>query len=280
MRKATAGREDDLGFTLRPKRSRRVGAQSISDLDFADDIVLLSNQIEQAKKLLHSVELECISVGLKLNAGKTKAMFFNVNVQPLFCRDGTEIKQALTDTGEQDFIYLGSWCTKDRDINTRKALAWKSLHKLNKVWSSSMSRDIKLQLFRATTETILLYGSSTWTLTKDEEKSLDGTYTRMLRKVLNIDWSDKISNTALYGSLSRVSETIRQRRLKLAGHVFRDKSSPAHLTVTWLPSHGYANRGKPPTSFVDTLINDTSASTVPELETLMKDRDKWRSFSR
>ena len=61
MHKATEGREDELGFTLRPKRSRRVGAQSISDLDFADDIVLLSNQIEQAKKLLHSVELECIT---------------------------------------------------------------------------------------------------------------------------------------------------------------------------------------------------------------------------
>lgn len=280
MRRATQGREDVLGFTLRPQRSRRVGAQSICDLDFADDIVLLSNQIEQAKDLLHSVELECISVGLKLNTGKTKAMFFNVSVQPLFCRDGTEIKQALTDTGEQDFIYLGSWCTKDRDIHTRKALAWKSLHKLNKVWSSNMSRDVKLQLFRATTETILLYGSSTWTLTKQEEKALDGTYTRMLRKVLNVDWRDKISNVTLYGSLSRVSETIRLRRLKLAGHVFRDKSSPAHLTVTWLPSHGYASRGKPQTSFVDTLLKDTSACTVPELETLMSDRDVWRSFSR
>ena len=66
-------------------------------------------------------------VGLRLNAGKTKVMFFNTDVQTLQSIDGTEIKQALTDTGEQDFIYLGSWCTKSRDISTRKALAWKSL---------------------------------------------------------------------------------------------------------------------------------------------------------
>ena len=97
-------------------------------------------------------------VGLRLNAGKTKIIFFNTDVQTLHSMDGTEIKHALTDTGEQDFIYLGSWCTKDRDIRTRKALAWKSLHKLNKVWSSDMSREIKVDLFRVTTATILLYG--------------------------------------------------------------------------------------------------------------------------
>jgi len=280
LRKAIQGREEELGFTLHPRRSRRAGATSICDLDFADDIVLLSNEIEQAKRLVHSVEAECMIVGLRLNAGKTKVMFFNTGVESLHSIDGTEIKQALTDTGEQDFIYLGCWCTKDRDIRTRKALAWKSLHKLNKVWSSDMSREIKIELFRATTETILLYGSSTWTLTKQEQKALDGTYTRMLRKVLNINWSERISNDTLYGSLSRVSETIRSRRMKLAGHVFRDKSSPAHHTVTWLPTHGYAARGRPQISFVDTLLHDSTASTVPELEALMSDRKTWRSQSR
>ena len=280
MRKAIQGKEEELGFTLHPRRGRRAGAKSICDLDFADDIVLLSNEIEQARKLLHSVELECISVGLRLNGPKTKAMYYNINIQPLHSIDGTEIKQALTVTGDQDFIYLGSWCTQDRDIRTRKALAWKSLHKLNKVWSSKLSRKIKIQLFRATTETILLYGSSTWSLTKREEKALDGTYTRMLRKVLNISWNEKVNNATLYGSLDKISNTIRSRRLKLAGHVFRDKSSPAHMTVTWMPSHGYANRGKPKTTFVDTLLSDTSACTISELETIMSDRKIWRSFSR
>ena len=221
-------------------------------------------------KLLRNVELECISVGLRLNAGKTKAMFYNTNIQPLHSIDGTEIKQALTETGDQDFVYLGSWCTQDRDIRTRKALAWKSLHKLNKVWSSKLSKRIKIQLFRATTETILLYGSSTWTLTKQEEKALDGTYTRMLRKVLNVKWNQKINNASLYGSLDKISNTIRSRRLMLAGHV----------TVIWMPSHGYANRGKPKTTFVDTLLTDTASSTIPELETIMSDRKIWRSFSR
>ena len=165
-------------------------------------------------------------------------------------------------------------------ITNNSVILYQPWWEILKVWSSKLSKRIKIQLFRATTETILLYGSSTWTLTKQEEKALDGTYTRMLRKVLNIGWNEKISNITLYGSLSKITNTIKSRRLKLAGHVFRDKTSPAHLTVTWMPSHGYANRGKPKTTFVDTLLTDTSSSTIPEFKTIMSETKLWISYSR
>ena len=71
MRKAITGRENELGLTLQHRQSSRFPEQSICDLDFADDIVLLSNEIEQARKLLQSVQRECRSVGLELNAKKT-----------------------------------------------------------------------------------------------------------------------------------------------------------------------------------------------------------------
>ena len=61
MRRAIQGKEEELGFTIHPRRGRRAGAKSICDLDFADDIVLLSNEIEQARKLLRNIELECFS---------------------------------------------------------------------------------------------------------------------------------------------------------------------------------------------------------------------------
>ena len=63
---------------------------------------------------------------------------------------------------------------------------------LNSYIYMNKSRDVKLQLFRATTETILLYGSSAWTLTKEEEKVLNGTYMRMLRLISY--WSDKLED--------------------------------------------------------------------------------------
>ena len=47
---------------------------------------------------------------------------------------------------------------------------------------------------------------------------LDGVYTRMLRVALNMSWKDHITNVNLYGKLPRLSDKIRQRRMRLAGH--------------------------------------------------------------
>ena len=79
MRKAVEGKEEEFGFTITPQKSRRVRAKTITDLDFADDIALLSNLIEQAKQLLLAVEKECNAVGLYINAKKTKYMTYNIS---------------------------------------------------------------------------------------------------------------------------------------------------------------------------------------------------------
>jgi hypothetical protein len=235
-------KENELGLTLHERRSSRNRAISLCDLDFADDIVLLSNEIEQARKLLHQVTNECSKVGLGLNAGKTISMFINTGVESISTVGGCVVKQALTESGNQDFKYLASWCDKSRDMQTRKALAWKAMNKMDKTWKSELPNSLKIRYYRAAVETILLYGCATWSLTKADEKSLNGTYTRMLRKVYNFDGCTNISNKQLYGGLSYISDTIKSRRLKLAGHTFRDKSSPAHLTVTWDPHHGQLSK--------------------------------------
>ena len=83
--------------TIKQRQSRRIPPISITDLDFADDIALLSNEIEQARKLLRNVEIECGKVGLGLNAKKTKAMFYNVTPDEIETIDGKRIKQAIVE---------------------------------------------------------------------------------------------------------------------------------------------------------------------------------------
>ena len=84
------------------------------------------------------------------------------------------MEQALTESKEQDFKYLGSWTEQSRDVQTRKAQAWQVLNKLGKLWTSDLPGWWKIRFFKAAVETILLYGCATWSLTKSEEKSLDG----------------------------------------------------------------------------------------------------------
>jgi hypothetical protein len=276
MRQATGGMETNLGFTITPKRSRRTPAVTLTDLDFADDICLLCNQIHQAQELLSRVETECGKVGLGLNAKKTEVMTYNISGhEPLKTNAGNTLKEV------DDFKYLGSWMdSTDADILRRKALAWRALNNMTKIWKSHMSRQVKLSLFLATVESILLYGCETWTMTKALEKSLDGCYTRMLSAVLNISWRQHMSNDELYGELPRASNKIAARRMELAGHCYRHPELATSRLILWEPGHGHRQRGRQRMTYVDVMRRDANAETSSELASCMKNREDWKIRAR
>jgi len=271
MRTALDGREDQLGFKLQKRRSRRIAAKVITDMDFADDIALVSEGIAQAQEMLALVEESAKSVGLVMNAGKTKYMKYNINDEVnIKALDGSEIERV------DDFKYLGSWVDNSgKDVKKRKALAWNACHKLKNIWKSSLKKKLKLRLLSSTVESILLYGCETWALTKSLAKQLDGSYTRMLRMALNIHWTQKITNKELYGKLEQLSIKVRRRRLRFAGHCMRREDEVVSDLVLWAPTHGTRRRGRPPETYVKTLERDTGLK-ADELRGLMLDRDEWK----
>ena len=193
--------------------------------------------------------------------------------------DGTPIGRATTEKGTQDFVYLGSWIdTTWQDIKVRKGQAWAALNKMDSIWKSSLSRETKIGIFRATAEYVLLYGSEAWTSNKKVNKSLNGCYTRMLRKVLNVSWKQHLTNQQLYRTVPPVSSTIRQRRLKFAGHSVRQKDQNVSELVLWEPTHGTKSKGGQSKTFVDTLKEDTGCTSAEEIKSCMEDRDVWREI--
>ena len=66
----------------------------------------------------------------------------------------------------------------DKEIKIRIAKSWSALDKLSSIWKSNLTETLKRNFFRAVVESVLLYGSEAWTLTKKLERKLDGTYTR------------------------------------------------------------------------------------------------------
>jgi len=71
-------------------------------------------------------------------------------------------------------------------------------------------------------------------------------YTRMLRAILNISWRKHPTKEQLYGKLVPISEVIRERRLRFAGHCFRNKDELISDIILWLPSHRNKSVGRPP----------------------------------
>ena len=65
------------GFKLAKERSSKYHAQTITDVDFADDIAFLANTRTQAETLPHSLERAAGGIDLHANADNTDYTCFN-----------------------------------------------------------------------------------------------------------------------------------------------------------------------------------------------------------
>ena len=207
-----------------------------------------------------------------MNDTKTKFMTLNMTEETssLDSCSGNQLEKVI------DFVYLGAWiATTERDLRVRKAKAWAACHKLKKMWKSDLRRGLKIRLFAATVESILLYGSETWTLTESLKKRIDGCYTKMLRMALNVDWKQRKTNKEVYGNLPRATMKIQERRMRLAGHIHRHPELVANLLL-WEPTHGVRSKERPAITYVDNLRADTGLNDTGEMGRLMADRVLWR----
>ena len=72
-------------------------------------------------------------------------------------------------------------------------------------------------------------------------KTLDGSYTRMLRTVVKIDPHEHVTN--LYNGLPKLSDRVAARRMKLAGHCHRHRKFSLIKLVLWEPNDGRRHPG-------------------------------------
>ena len=201
-----------MALSWQRKRSRRYPAKTITNADYADDIAILANTPNQAETLLHSLEWAAAGIGLYVNAHKTECMHYN-QTGDISTLDGTPLK--LVDK----FTYLeSSVASTEKDIDMRLMKAWTAINSLSIIWKSDLTDKMKRSFFQAAVASILLYGCTTWTLTKQLEKKLDGNYRRMLRAILNVSWRQHPTRHQLYGHLPPITKTIQVRRTRHAGH--------------------------------------------------------------
>ena len=172
--------------------------------------------------------------------------------------------------------YLGSSVeSTEKDIETRLTKAWTAINRLSIIWKSHLTDKMKRSFFQAAVTSILLYGCTTWMLTKRLEKKLDGNYTRMLRAILNKSWQQHPTRHQLYGHLPPISKTIQVRRTRHAGHCWRSRDELIRDVLLWIPTHGRAKAGRPARTYIQQLCEDTGC--CPEdLPRAMNDREEWR----
>ena len=134
---------------------------------------------------------------------------------------------------------------------------------------------MKRSFFQAAVVSILLYGCTTWTLTKWLEKKLDGNYTRMLQAILNKSWWQQTTRHQIYGHLPPITKTIQARRTTHEGHCWRSREELISDVLLWTPTYGQAKAGRPARTYIQQLYEDTGCS-LEDLPEAMNDREKWR----
>ena len=174
------------------------------------------------------------------------------------------------------FTYLGSSVSStETDINMLLAKAWTAIDRLSVMWKSELTDKMKRSFIQAVIVPILLYGCTTWMLTKRMEKKLDGNYTRMLRAILNKSWRQHPTKRQLYGHLPPITKTIQVRLTRHAGHCWRSRDELISDILLWTLLHRRAKARQPARNYIQQFCADTGCS-LQDLPEVMDDKEEWQ----
>ena len=126
-----------------------------------------------------------------------------------------------------------------------------------------ISVSTKLRLYNVYILPVFLYGAETWSITKAIEKRIDAFDQWCLRRILNITWSECVTNFEVRRRTGQpqLSDTVRIRRLKLFGHVARADKSQDHFRalqacISPAPRNWRRRPGRPRHTWLRTVEED------------------------
>lgn len=265
----------------------QIGDFRLSDLEYADDTLILGSTIEGIKAALQIYDTEALKLGLQINWTKTKVMHVGEGQHhPPNIEINNQSVQFVS-----SFVYLGSTVTSTGDIDTevrrRCGLASGVMRALWKpLWCQrSISRRTKLRIYNAAVLPVLLYGAETWPLSKSLAQRLLGFESKALRQIEGVSWREHITNEdiRLRTSQPPVVRTLAQRRVRWFGHIQRlPDSHPTIRILSFDPiAAGWRRpRGAPRTRWLDLVRKDLQRVDIrwQDVPNLAADRRGWRNI--
>jgi len=101
-----------------------------------------------------------------------------------------------------------------------------------------MTQKSKLKILNNCIIPSLTYGAQTWALTKDLRSKIQSTQNRMVRSIMGVKWSDRISNIDLYkkAKIEKVGKRIMGLKFGYAGHLLRkNEFNWTRQILDWTP---------------------------------------------
>ena len=255
---------------------------TINNLRYADDTVLIATSEADLQRLLNIVVEESEKEGLTLNAKKTMSMVVTDKAAVPGCNitiHDVQVKQVDT------FCYLGSYLTSngrsDYDIKSRIGQGKQAFIKLDNILKSNkISFKTRYRVLKSHVWSVMLYGCEAWSITTKMEKKLVCAENWCVRRMLNIHWSDHVSNEELrrrqdlMGIKPELLPTVIKRQLSFVGHIVRsDGLEKTILCGDYIG--GTTSRGRPRYNLQDNIKRWTGNNISQEY---MLNRKLWRAM--
>ncbi|VDP50992.1 unnamed protein product [Schistosoma margrebowiei] len=137
-----------------------ISRMQLDDLDFADDLTLLSQTQQQMQEKTNSVAAVSAAIGLNIHKGKRKILRYNTACTDPITIDGEDLEDVKT------FTYLCSIIDEqggsDADVKARIGKARAAYLQLKNIWNSKqLSTNTKIRIFNTNVKTVLLYAAET-----------------------------------------------------------------------------------------------------------------------
>ena len=217
-------------------------------LDYADDICLLTHSVLDAENMLYSLENEAASFGLKSNFGKTQSKSIVNSSTTMQPRPNAIVVNGHPVEDVNQFTCLGSEICKDggsdADVDCRVRQTKRAFGILSTIWRKSLCpNSLKVCIFKSNVVSVLLYGSSTWKVTKSITSKLQVFVNRCLRSIFHIYWPNTISNMNLWkiADMQQIDVIIKRHKWGWIG-----LDSVARQAMQWNPLDGIGRRKERP----------------------------------
>ncbi|XP_044755011.1 uncharacterized protein LOC123313964 [Coccinella septempunctata] len=250
----------------------------LTTLFFGDDQVIIANCEEDIDYMLRKLKEEYEKWGLNINMKKTE--YLHIGGEQEEEDPSLQLREIRSC---KEYKYLGSIISKegtsDNDIAYRVQQGKKCVRILNSLlWSSQISLNTKMTIYRAIVEPIMTYGSECWQLSVKNKRSIDTVEVDFLRRANRVSRLEHIPNAEIRRRSKRVhttSEQIETRQLIWYGHVMRmDNTRWPKRALNYAPINR-RKKGRPAISWMKGIENTMRDRAIAEDE--WRDRKRWRS---
>ncbi|XP_044755023.1 uncharacterized protein LOC123313977 [Coccinella septempunctata] len=240
-----------------------VDGSYLNHLRFADDIVLISGNLQELSVMLNELNDALRKVGLKMNISKTKII-------------GNTTEHIYID-GTRHSIRIGKE-NQTAELKRRIRLTWMAFGEMSYIFRNN---DIPINLKRKVFDTCILpeatYGLETMAITKKSANQPRVMQRAMERAMLNISIRERKRNgeirqkTKVVDVIARIAES----KWQWAGHVARlDKSRWSYKITYWRPRTTKRSVGRPQKRWLD----DVKEHAGNRWFQIAQDRTVWRNL--